>query len=609
MNEFEVGSAEMKRADRQVLMRLLSYLRPHGWALFGAFALLAIATATDVLGPLIIKDFIDHYLTVNHFPVGPLVRLASLYIVLLIITASFNFLQVLAFQTLALRIIQRIRIEVYSKVQALALAFFDKTPAGSLVSRITNDTEAIQDLFMSVLSTFAQNLFLLTGIYISLFFLNAHLALLCLLLIPLIATLMQVYRILSTRVYHLSRQKLSQLNAKLNESLQGMYIIQAMRQERRLRDEFGEINQAYRQVRVRNIKINGLLLRPMVDVLYMMTLMLVLWFFGVRSLSHVVDLGVLYAFVNYLERFFEPINNMMMRLNLFQQSLVAATRVFMLMDETQLAPSGEGMGEFPETGRGKIEFRDVSFSYDGENDVLKNVSFTALPGQTVALVGHTGSGKSTTINLLMRFYPVTRGQILVDDVPLDGYPDDVLRNRIGLVLQDPFLFVGDMRHNIRLGGTHFTDEEVEDAAAFVQADRFIKRLPKGYEEVVAERGATLSSGQRQLLSFARTMVRKPKVLVLDEATASVDTETEIAIQEALSRMRHGRTTIAIAHRLSTIQDADQILVLHHGEIVERGTHQELLAKRGLYYNMYLLQQGGSAAARHASHVALAGDPA
>lgn len=609
MNEFELGSAEIKRADRQVLMRLLSYLRPHVWALCGAFVLLAIATATDVLGPLIIKNFIDHYLTVNRFPTGPLVRLASLYVILLLITASFNFMQVLAFQTLALRIIQRIRIEVYSKVQDLALAFFDKTPAGSLVSRITNDTEAIQDLFMSVLSTFVQNLFLLTGIYISLFFLNVRLAMLCLLLIPLIATLMQVYRTLSTRVYHLSRQKLSQLNAKLNESLQGMYIIQAMRQERRLRDEFGEINQAYRRVRVRNIKINGLLLRPMVDVLYMMTLMLVLWFFGVRSLTHVVDLGVLYAFVNYLERFFEPINNMMMRLNLFQQSLVAATRVFILMDETELAPRGEGLGAIPETGQGKIEFRDVSFSYDGENDVLKNISFTALPGQTVALVGHTGSGKSTTINLLMRFYPVTRGQILVDDVPLHAYPNDVLRSRIGLVLQDPFLFVGDMRHNIRLGGTDITDEEVEAAAAFVQADRFIKRMPKGYEEMVAERGATLSSGQRQLLSFARTMVRNPKVLVLDEATASVDTETEVAIQEALSRMRHGRTTIAIAHRLSTIQDADQILVFHHGEIVERGTHQDLLARRGLYYNMYLLQQGGSSLARHHLPIELAGDPA
>ncbi|KUO94877.1 ABC transporter ATP-binding protein [Ferroacidibacillus organovorans] len=590
-------------------MRLLSYLRPHVWALCGAFVLLAIATATDVLGPLIIKNFIDHYLTVNRFPTGPLVRLASLYVILLLITASFNFMQVLAFQTLALRIIQRIRIEVYSKVQDLALAFFDKTPAGSLVSRITNDTEAIQDLFMSVLSTFVQNLFLLTGIYISLFFLNVRLAMLCLLLIPLIATLMQVYRTLSTRVYHLSRQKLSQLNAKLNESLQGMYIIQAMRQERRLRDEFGEINQAYRRVRVRNIKINGLLLRPMVDVLYMMTLMLVLWFFGVRSLTHVVDLGVLYAFVNYLERFFEPINNMMMRLNLFQQSLVAATRVFILMDETELAPRGEGLGAIPETGQGKIEFRDVSFSYDGENDVLKNISFTALPGQTVALVGHTGSGKSTTINLLMRFYPVTRGQILVDDVPLHAYPNDVLRSRIGLVLQDPFLFVGDMRHNIRLGGTDITDEEVEAAAAFVQADRFIKRMPKGYEEMVAERGATLSSGQRQLLSFARTMVRNPKVLVLDEATASVDTETEVAIQEALSRMRHGRTTIAIAHRLSTIQDADQILVFHHGEIVERGTHQDLLARRGLYYNMYLLQKGGSSLARHHLPIELAGDPA
>lgn len=603
MNEYE-SEVRATRSDRGVLVRLLRYMQPYRKALIGAFLMLGIATATDVLGPIIIKVFIDRYLQPRYFPRLPLLVLGGVYVGLLCVTALFNYLQVIAFQKTALRIIQTLRVEVFHKVQALGLAFFDRTPAGSLVSRITNDTEAIQDLFMSVLSTFVQNLFLLTGIYVSMFFLNARLAALCLLLAPIIALIMHLYRVLSTRIYHLSRQRLSLLNAKLSESLQGMYVIQAMRQERRLRREFGEINEAYRQARVRNIHVNALLLRPLVDVLYMVTLLVVLSFFGYKSLHTRVDIGVLYAFVNYLERFFEPINNMMMRLNSFQQAIVASTRVFALMDEQELAPGGiaaraEAVSETrpiddltPAITEGRIEFRDVTFSYDGQTDVLRHVSFVAQPGQTVALVGHTGSGKSTIINLLMRFYAVTKGSILIDDQPLEAYRIAHLRARIGLVLQDPFLFVGDVRHNVRLGNKEITDADIEDAAKFVQADAFIRKLPNGYGEMVAERGAKFSSGQRQLLSFARTIAQKPKVLVLDEATASVDTETEEAIQEALQRMRKGRTTIAIAHRLSTIQDADLILVLHHGEIVERGTHQELLARRGLYHKMYLLQQGG-----------------
>jgi ATP-binding cassette subfamily B multidrug efflux pump len=351
--------------------------------------------------------------------------------------------------------------------------------------------------------------------------------------------------------------------------------------------------------------------RRQVDLIYLFATVLVLWFFGVQSIAGTaVEIGVVYAYLNYLGRFFEPVNEMMFQLTNFQQATVSAQRVFGLLDDDRLAPDRKAV----ETGggadadrasrvsdaaghhrihSGRVEFRDVTFSYDGVNPVLKNITFTAEPGQTVALVGHTGSGKSSIVNLLMRFYEPDSGVITIDGVPLSGYDDSELRRSIGLVLQDPFLFFGDIAYNIRLHDHAITDEQVVEAARFVQADSFIRRYERGYAEPVSERGATFSSGQRQLISFARTIVRQPKILVLDEATAAIDTETEEAIQEALERMRRGRTTIAIAHRLSTIQDADMILVLHQGEIVERGTHRELLAQEGLYHKMYLLQQGAA----------------
>ena len=445
---------------------------------------------------------------------------------------------------------------------------------------------------MTVLSTFVQNITVLAGILIAMFALDARLATYCLVLVPVIAGVMILYRRISNPVFHQSRQQLARQIAKLNESLQGMLVIQSMRQESRLKREFGEINESYRRSRFRNTQINGLLLRPLMDVIYFFVLMLVLWYFGERSFADFVNIGVLYAFVTYLSRFFEPVNSMLQRMNFFQQAMVSAERVFQILDNPLLAPKPVGTDD-PVICRGQVTFDDVSFSYDGVSDVLKHISFTAEPGKTVAIVGHTGSGKSSIVNLLMRFYPVEHGRILIDGTDLKTFSVQELRSKIGLVLQDPFLFVGNIASNIRLGNEKITDAQVEAAAQFVQADTFIRRLPEGYHAPIGERGGTLSTGQRQLISFARTMVTDPTILVLDEATASVDTETEDAIQMALKKMRHGRTTIAIAHRLSTIQDADLILVLHHGEIVERGSHQELLAIGGLYHKMYLLQQGGT----------------
>lgn len=578
------------KEQRKILFRLLSYTKPHKKTIILAFSLLLLTTIGDILGPILIKIFIDDYLDPRHLVFEPLFALGAAFIGIHIMNVLVSYFQLLKFQEIALKIIQHLRVDVFTKVQALGLKYFDRTPAGSIVSRVTNDTEAIKDMFVSVLVTFIQGAFLLVGIFIAMFILNVKLALFCLIILPIIFLIMQTYRKYSSLFYQDMRERLSQLNAKLSESLQGMGIIQVFRQEKRLRKEFGDINNKHYQAGMRNIKIDSLLLRPAIDLVYVFALILVLSFFGITSLNSPIEIGVLYAFISYLDRFFEPVTNMMMRLSMYQQAIVAASRSFKLLDEPELAPSQhENKTNMIENG--EIEFRNISFSYDGHRDVLKNISFTAKPGETVALVGHTGSGKSSIINLMMRFYEFEKGDIYIDGQSIKSFPKEELRNKMGLVLQDPFLFFGTIRDNICLHNKELSDQEIEEAAQFVQAHSFIDKLAKGYDHPVVERGSTFSSGQRQLIAFARTIATNPKILVLDEATANIDTETEEAIQIALSKMRKGRTTIAIAHRLSTIQDAELILVLHQGEIVERGNHQELLAQRGLYHKMYLLQNG------------------
>ncbi|AMX83932.1 multidrug ABC transporter ATP-binding protein [Geobacillus subterraneus] len=586
MNEQTLTAKEQRR----VLWRLLAYMGRYKKEAALAFALLLLATAGELAGPYLVKVFIDDYLMPNRLAPGPVTALAAAYLGVLVGKTVIWYFQLVGFQRLALYIIQALRMDVFSKVHRLGMSYFDRTPGGSIVSRVTNDTEAIKDMFISVLAVFVQNGLFVIGVFIAMFSLNVRLALFCLFIIPAIGFIMKTYRRYSSVFYQQMRERLSELNAKLNESLQGMAIIQAFRQQHRLYQEFAAVNEAHYEAGMKNIRLDGLLLRPAIDVIYMLAIMVVLSFFGVSALESPVEIGVLYAFVNYLERFFEPVTQMMMRLSLYQQAIVSASRVFALLDHDEEAPFNPEQAPYA-VERGEIEFRDVSFSYDGKRDVLKRLSFTIRPGQTVAFVGHTGSGKSSIINLLMRFYEFDRGDILLDGRSIRDYSRAELRRSLGLVLQDPFLFYGTVRENIRMYNEQLGDEELEAAARLVQADAFIEQLPGGYDHVLAERGATLSSGQRQLLSFARTIAADPKILLLDEATAHIDTETEEAIQEALAQMRKGRTTIAIAHRLSTIQDADQIFVLHRGEIVERGTHQQLLAQKGLYYQMYLLQNG------------------
>ncbi|MDQ0273273.1 ABC transporter ATP-binding protein [Cytobacillus purgationiresistens] len=579
------------REQRKVLFRLLSYTKPHKRTIIFAFSILLLTTIGDIISPILVGKFIDDYLTPRNLTFEPLFMLGSIYLGIQIMNLFLSYIHLYKFQEIALKIIQRLRIDAFAKVQSLGLKYFDKTPAGSIVSRVTNDTEAILDMFISVLVTFVQGSFLMIGIFAAMFILDVKLSMFCLLILPLLLFIMFIYRKYSSVFYQDLRERLGQLNAKLSESLQGMGIIQVYRQEKRLRREFEDINEKHYGAGMKNIKIEGLLLRPAIDLVYVFALMVVLSFFGISSFDSPIEIGVVYVFVSYLDRFFEPVNNIMQRLSMFQQAIIAASRVFKLMDETEVAPQQKPADHT--IIKGEIEFRHVSFSYDGKKDVLKDVSFKAKPGETVALVGHTGSGKSSIINLMMRFYEFDRGEILIDGKSIKHFSKGELRTNMGLVLQDPFLFYGTVKDNIKLHHQQLTDQDVQAAAEFVQANHFIEKLESGYDHLVVERGGAFSSGQRQLVAFARTIAANPRILVLDEATANIDTETEEAIQAALEKMRKGRTTIAIAHRLSTIQDAETILVLHQGEIVESGNHQELLAKKGLYHKMYLLQNGSA----------------
>ena len=573
-----------------VLKRLLLYTLPHKKSITIAMILLLVSITGSILSPLIIQAFIDNHLTPMSFGRTEVTRIAVTYIGIQIFIVVVSYFQTLRFQEIALKIIQQMRIDVFSKVQGLGMRYFDKTPAGGIVSRVTNDTESIKEMFVSVIVTFLQAIFVIIGVYIALFSLNSRLAFMSLLLLPFFLAIIVIYRSYSADFYQDIREKLSQLNAKIAESLSGMSMIQAFRQEKRLQEEFEEVNDGHFKAGIRNIKFDSALLGPAIDLMYAGAIVFVLGYFGFMSLESSVEVGVLYAFTSLIGRLFQPVQQVMQRLSMFQMAIVSASRVFTLMDDADMEPKQNELSS-TEIKDGKIEFNNVTFSYDGVTDVLKNISFTANAGETVALVGHTGSGKSSIINLLMRFYEYNNGDILIDGVSLKEYPKIELRKKMGLVLQDPFLFYGDIESNIRLHDKALTSSEVREAAEFVQANDFIEKLPDHYSQKVTERGSTFSSGQRQLIAFARTIATNPKILVLDEATANIDTETEVAIQGSLEKMRKGRTTIAIAHRLSTIQDAELILMLHKGEIVERGTHQELISQKGLYHKMYLLQNG------------------
>lgn len=572
------------------LIRLFKYTLPYKWIIVLAFITLILSTIASMMTPYMVKIFIDDYLTPRHFPKETMVWLIVIFISIQLIGAITLYFSQYLFQYLAFKVIQQLRIDAFNKLGKLGMRYFDKVPGGSIVSRLTNDTETIVDMIVGVFSTFIMAFFMMISSYIMMFVLDVKLALIALVFLPIIMIILASYRKYSAFLFSKSRQRLSDLNSKLAESIEGMKIIQAFNQERRLNKEFNKINEEHYQYMLKTVKLDSLLLRPAISSVSIFAVVMILGYFGVISFTTGITAGVVFAFVQYMERFFEPINQVSQNLNILQQALVSASRVFALIDDDTYEPQQEANNDNAiETG--EIEFDNVSFSYDGETDVLKNISLTAKPGEMIALVGHTGSGKSSIINLFMRFYEFNRGDIKIDGNSIKKIPKTELKEKIGLVLQDAFMFYGTIASNIKLYHPSMTFEQVKAAAEFVHANHFIEKLPNQYQHKVIEKGSAFSSGERQLIAFARTIATNPKILILDEATANIDSETEEQIQQSLNKMRKGRTTLAIAHRLSTIQDADQIFVLNKGEIVERGTHAQLIAQKGIYHNMYLLQNG------------------
>ncbi|HJG68002.1 MULTISPECIES: ABC transporter ATP-binding protein [Staphylococcus] len=574
----------------QALIRLFKYTTPYKGTIALAFLTLTISTIASMLTPYLVKVFIDDYLTPRVFPQQAMIWLMIIFISIQIIGAVTMYLSQYLFQYLAFKVIQQLRIDAFNKLGKLGMKYFDKVSGGSIVSRLTNDTETIVDMIIGVFSTFLIAFFMMISSYIMMFILEMRLALISLIFLPVIIFILASYRKYSAVLFAKSRQKLSDLNTKLAESIEGMKIIQAFNQEKRLNSEFNRINDEHYQYMLKTVKLDSLLLRPAISSLAIFAVVMILGYFGIISFTTGITAGVVFAFVQYMERFFEPINQVSQNLNILQQALVSASRVFTLIDDDTYEPEQQPVPSYT-IEEGKIEFREVSFSYDGKTDVLKNINFTVNPGEMVALVGHTGSGKSSIINLFMRFYEFERGSINVDGYSIKTIPKQELKQKIGLVLQDAFIFYGTVASNIKLYHPTMTFEQVKAAAEFVHAHHFIEKLSGQYQHRVIEKGSSFSSGERQLIAFARTIATNPKILILDEATANIDSETEEQIQQSLNTMRKGRTTLAIAHRLSTIQDADKILVLNHGEIVEQGTHETLIKKNGIYYNMYALQNG------------------
>ena len=574
-----------KQEQWTVLKRLLGYLKPYSLLTLLALSFLLATTVIKSIIPLVASHFIDQYLgNLSQFAVTVLIAYYGLYILQTLIQYIGNLL----FARVSYSIVRDIRKDAFANMEKLGMSYFDKTPSGSIVSRLTNDTETISDMFSGLLSSFISAIFIFVTTLYTMMVLDFRLTGLVLLFLPLIFILVNLYRKKSVKIIEKTRSFLSDINSKLAESIEGIRIIQAFNQEKRLQEEFDEINEEHYVYANRSVALDALFLRPAMSLLKLLGYAVLMAYFGYRGLYIGMTAGTMYAFIQYINRLFDPLIEVTQNFSILQTSMVSAGRVFALIDQSNYEPV-QADSELA-IREGNIRFEHVCFSYDGVNQILDDISFSVKKGETIAFVGHTGSGKSSIINVLMRFYEFQSGRVLIDNVDIRNYSHQELRENMGLVLQEPFLYHGTIKSNIAMY-QEISDEEVKAAAEFVDADAFIQELPQGYNSPVSERGSSFSTGQRQLLAFARTVASQPKILILDEATANIDSETETLVQNSLEKMRKGRTTIAIAHRLSTIQDANCIYVLDKGRIIESGTHEELLTLGGTYHKMYSLQAG------------------
>lgn len=574
-----------KAYDSRLMKRLLKYLKPYAWHVIVAILLSILVSGMEAIRPWFTKQAVD--VNIAHSDKEGLLITALMFLSVLIVRGLVQYLNTYLTQWIGQRTIFDLRMELFVYLQNLGLKFFDRNPIGRLITRVTNDIEVLNEMFSSGIVMVFSDVFTIIGILYFMFSMNWELALVSLSVLPLLFYGTFLFRKKAREAYREVRIQIARINAFMQEHITGMVVDQIFNREKKSFEKFEKINAAHRDANIHSIFYYAIFY-PGVELIGALAVGLIVWYAGVNALGGAITLGTVMAFLQFNEMFWRPIRDLSEKYNIMQTAMASSERVFKLLDDTTIIPKPETPVPLP-TVRGEIEFRSVWFAYNSEDYVLKNVSFKISPGETVALVGHTGAGKSSIINLLSRFYEINKGEILVDGIDIRTVNPHDLRKQMAVVLQDVFLFSGDIKTNITLGDDTISLDRVKAAARVVGAERFIERLPARYDEEVKERGATLSVGQKQLISFARALAYNPKILILDEATSSVDTETELLIQAAIKKLLHGRTSIVIAHRLSTIQSADKIIVLHKGEIREVGRHQELLALGGIYYKLYQLQ--------------------
>ena len=578
-----ISKKEMNK--KSSTMRLVAYMKPYAhWVIFALLLVLGL-TAFDLYRPMLVGDAIDTFGANGDYDV--IIATAIKYAVVLALSFAFNIAQTWILQKTGQNIILQMRKDLYRHIQSLGSRYFDITPVGKLVTRVTNDVEALNEMYSGILVQLFRNIVKIVGLAGVMLVLDVRLAAISFVLMPLVIGLTVLCQKIARNIYRLYRTRLTDINTFLSEHLSGMKIIQIFGRQERKFEEFHDKNTKLYKAFYREMLMYAVF-RPLIYILSILSLMIVLWFGSRNVFDEIISVGTLYIFSNYIRSFFDPIQELAEQFSTLQSSIASAEKIFTVMDEDEFIPEVENPKQ-PDKIIGKIEFDHVWFAYDGENYVLKDVSFVINPGEKVAFVGATGAGKSSILNLIGRYYDIQKGHIYIDGIDIRQLSKKQLRSAIGQMQQDVFIFEGDVAYNIRLNDDDITDAQVKEAAEYVNASHFIEKLPQGYHEPVTERGATFSAGERQLLSFARTLAHNPSILVMDEATANIDTETEILIQEALEKLMDGRTTIMVAHRLSTIQHADCIMVMHKGRICERGTHRELLEQDGIYRKLYELQ--------------------